>query len=80
MDAGLSGADDQDQLAFARSGGRVIVTHDDDFLALHARGVSHAGIAYSHQQNRTVGDLLRALLLLHECSTAEDMQGRVEFL
>ena len=80
VDAGLSGADDEDQLAFARSQRRVIVTHDDDFLALHGRGVSHAGIAYCHQQSHTVGNLLRALLLLYECLTAEEMQGRVEFL
>ncbi len=79
-EAGLGGADDEDQLAFARSQGRVIVTHDDDFLALHARGVAHAGIAYCHQQSRTVGELLRALLLLCECLTGEEMQGQVEFL
>ncbi|MHC4178218.1 MAG: DUF5615 family PIN-like protein [Planctomycetota bacterium] len=79
-DAGLSGADDEDQLSFARSEGRVIVTHDDDFLALHGRGISHAGIAYCHQQSHTVRDLLRALLLLCECFSAEEIQRRVEFL
>ena len=80
VDAGLSGAADENQLAFARTEDRVIVTHDDDFLALHARGVSHAGIAYCHQQSHSTGDLLRTLLLLYECLTAEEMQGRVEFL
>jgi len=80
LEVGLSSADDEDHVAFARSEHRVIVTHDDDFLTLHSRHVAHAGIAYCHQQSRSIGDLLRALLLLHECLTPEEMQGRVEFL
>jgi hypothetical protein len=79
-DVGLSGAEDEAHLAFAVSQGRVIVTHDDDFLVLHARGVRHAGIAYCHQGGRSVGELLRSLLLLHECLTPEEMENRLEFL
>jgi hypothetical protein len=79
-DAGLSGADDQAHIALAVSQGRVIVTHDDDFLVLHSRGVRHAGIAYCHQGSRSVGDFLRSLLLLHECLAPEEMENRLEFL
>lgn len=49
IDAGLTGADDEAQLAFARTHGRVTVSHDSDFLRLAAAGVEHAGIAYCHQ-------------------------------
>ena len=31
-EAGLIAADDEEQLKFAKSEGRVVVTHDDDFL------------------------------------------------
>ena len=79
-DAGLVGADDHEQMAFARSQGRVIVTHDDDFLVLHSHGVPHAGIAYCHQESRSIGDLLRALLVLNECFTSEEMENQLEFL
>jgi hypothetical protein len=79
-DAELSGAEDEEHVAFAVSEGRVIVTHDDDFLVLHSRGVQHAGIAYCAQGSRSVGGLLRSLLLLHECLTPEEMRDRLEFL
>jgi len=79
-DAGLLGADDDAHLAFALAQGRVVVTHDDDYLVHHASGVSHAGIAYCHQNKYKVGDLFRALLLLYGSSTEDEMRGRVEFL
>lgn len=79
-DAGLSGADDDHHLSFAFSQGRVVVTHDDDFLVLHSRGVRHKGIAYCRQGSRSVSELLRLLLLLHECLTPEEMENRLEFL
>jgi hypothetical protein len=56
-DAGLEGKDDDDHLAFAIADDRVTVTHDDDFLALHAAGSQHAGIAYCHQEKYPVGEL-----------------------
>jgi len=45
-EAGLMGSDDAAQLSFATSHGRVMVTHDADFLRLDAEGTIHAGIAY----------------------------------
>lgn len=80
VETGLVGADDRQHIAFARSQNRVIVTHDDDFLVLHSQGVPHAGIAYCHQGSRSIGELLRALLLLHECFAPEEMDNRLEFL
>ncbi len=57
-DAGLMGADDAAQLAFAAAHGRVVVTHDADFLRLHAEGTVHTGIAYCFVGALTVGELL----------------------
>jgi len=79
-EAGLLGAPDVDHIEYALAEGRVIVTHDDDFLALAAAGIEHAGICYCHQQKHSIGKLLQILLVVHACSTAEEMRGHVEFL
>ena len=60
-DVGLVGASDQKHLAFGLAEGRVIVTHDSDFVALHHAGVPHAGISYCHQQRHSVGEVIRRL-------------------
>ena len=78
--AGLSGASDQDQLAYALAHGRVIVTHDADFLRLHAAGARHAGIIYSSSQHRSLGDVIRLLVLVWELVESAEMIDRVEFL
>lgn len=45
----LIGASDQQQLAYALSEKRVILTFDDDFLSLAATGIEHYGIIYTRQ-------------------------------
>lgn len=80
IEAGLGGADDELHVTFAIAPPRVIVTHDEDFLVLHSNGMPHAGIAYCHQSERIVGEVLRHLLLMNECLEPQDMQGRVEFI
>jgi predicted nuclease of predicted toxin-antitoxin system len=62
-DVGLQGTTDEEHLAFARAERRIIVTHDDDYLRLHQRDISHAGIAYCRQQTQSIGEMLRALIL-----------------
>ena len=56
-----------------------MVTQDRDFLRLAAAGIHHAGIAYA-SQNRTSGELIRGLMLIHQVLDAEDMEGHVEHL
>ncbi len=79
-ETGLLSAPDESHLAFARRRRAVVVTHDPDFLRLHAAGRPHAGIAYSQQQTRSVGELIRLLVLMWEVMTPEEMDGHVEFL
>lgn len=74
------GHSDQEQLAFAMAEGRVLVTFDDDFLALDAQGAQHAGIAYAKQGTRNIGELIRMLSLIHDVLSPEDMSSHVEFL
>ena len=79
IESGLVGADDTAQLTFAAATGRVLVTHDADFLRLHAEGLAHAGIVYC-QQGARIGEMLRYLVLIHDLLSPEEMAGRVEFL
>jgi predicted nuclease of predicted toxin-antitoxin system len=73
-------ATDERQIAFASSETRILVTHDDDFLALAQRGTPHAGIAYCHPASRSIGQIIAGLMLIPDCLTPAEMQMHVEFL
>ena len=77
---GLLGANDDEHLAFALRENRVIVTHDDDFLRLHHAGQEHGGIAYCHQQARSIGEIVLKLAWFWRTRSAEEIRGSVEFL
>jgi hypothetical protein len=79
-EADLLGASDSEHLARALAAGRVLVTHDADFLRLHEQQYAHAGIAYCAPGTRTIGEIVRGLLLIHELLTPAEIAGRVEFL
>lgn len=79
-DAGMIGAADPDQLEFAGTEGRVLVTHDEDLLVLHSQGIEHAGIAYCHPGVRSIGQMILKLVDLRRNRTAEEMRGQLEFL
>ena len=78
-EAGMLGASDAEQLAFALENERVVFTQDDDFLRLAASSEEHAGIVYSVQK-MPIGDVIRGLMLIYEVLEAEDMVGKVEYL
>jgi len=73
-------ATDKEQLDFASKEGRVLVTHDSDFLRLHETGFHHAGIAYCRQGTRTIGQIIKSLLLIYEILKPDEMIDSVEFL
>jgi predicted nuclease of predicted toxin-antitoxin system len=79
QEAGMLGASDEEHLALAASEGRIIFTQADDFLRLHARGISHCGIVYARQQT-PIGVMVRGLMLVYEVLDAEEMRDHVEFL
>ena len=78
-EAGRRGTSDDEHLAFALSEGRVMVTQDDDFLGLTARGAAHAGLVYAPQRT-SIGEMVRGLTLIHHVLSAEDMVGIIEFI
>jgi predicted nuclease of predicted toxin-antitoxin system len=79
-EVGLIGATDEEHLAFALREHRVIVTHDADFLRLASNNAQHAGIAFCHFGYRSIGQMMRELLLLSEFYGADDLRGKIEYL
>jgi predicted nuclease of predicted toxin-antitoxin system len=79
-EAGLQAASDEEHVAFALREGRVSFTQDEDFLAINAAGVPHAGIAYCHQGTRSIGEIIRGLVLIWDIYEPEEMHNRVEWL
>lgn len=71
---------DSGQLAYAVAEGRVIVTQDADFLRISASGQEHRGIAYYHFASRSIGQVIRVLLLMWEVYEPDEMTNRVEYL
>lgn len=80
QEAGRCGLSDADQLAFATTEERVMVTFDPDFLALHQSGVEHAGLAWCPEQKHSIGQLIQALLLVHGVLDRDSMRSHVEYL
>ena len=86
QEAGMDTAPDEDQLAYATSEGRAILTYNiRDFAPLHeewqAAGRPHAGIVVSRQMGRRqYGLLLQRVLRLLNHFTAEEMVNNLVHL
>ena len=79
-EVGLLGTLDEEQLAYCRAEGRVIFSYDEDMLRLAAAGVEHVGVTFCQQRKRSVGDIVRGLVLMWERLEPHDMLGRVKYL
>jgi hypothetical protein len=79
-DAGLLGADDSEHIAHANASQRVIFTQDADFLRMHSVGVPHHGIVFAPREGRSIGEIVRGLVLIHECMTRDEMKDHLEYL
>ena len=79
-EAGTVGMSDGGLLAYCLAEGRVLVTNDNDFLALRLQGASHAGIVFCKQGSRSVGELVDFLALIAGVYSSEEMANRVEFV
>jgi predicted nuclease of predicted toxin-antitoxin system len=78
----LLGEDDLSHLKRATEMGRVICTHDTDFLRLSKDNWDHAGILWMPHEpaNLIIGAWVRHLLQIHQQRTAENMRGVVQIL
>lgn len=76
----LTGISDEAQLQFAVSENRVIFTQDTDFLRMNQTNTNHCGIVFCSQGNKSIGEIIRGLILIWELLEPRDMYGKVEFL
>ena len=58
----------------------MIFSSDADYIRLHDQGVEHAGIAYCHQQRRSIGAMIRALELIWEVYEPDETRNRIEYI
>jgi predicted nuclease of predicted toxin-antitoxin system len=77
---GILGTSDEFQVAFAQQQQRVIFTHDADLLRIASKGAEHSGIVYCAKDVRSLGEIIRGLVLIHQILTPQEMQGHVEYL
>ena len=72
-------AADLEHLRAAHQQGRVLVSKDADFQALHRQGIDHSGIAF-FQQKAGVGYMVSQLLLMYDVCSGEDMLQTLGYL
>jgi hypothetical protein len=64
VDAGLVWETDKRHAEYVVRTQRVMCTQDADFLRMHAAGWNHDGIAYCRPHSRSVGEIIRSLVLI----------------
>jgi len=84
QEAGLAGMEDPDILEWAASQNRVILTHDVNTMTAHAYrriadGLKMTGVA-AISRFHSIGELIKEILLIAECSEPVDWINRVAFL
>ncbi len=77
---GLRGAEDTKQWEFAKREHRVLITHDDDFLRIAARDPDHSGLIYCKQEGHSLGAIIVERASIQSSCSAEEMNGRIEFI
>lgn len=80
QELGRGGLSDSEQVGYSRKEGWVLVTFDSDFLAMARKEVQHSGIVWCPERKYSIGQLVRALALVHAVMDREAMQNHVEFL
>ena len=81
---GNAALDDEPLLHRATALGRIMVTQDDDFLAIasawQAAGREFAGLVYAHQMRIGIGRFIADLELIAKASEASPLRSHVEHL
>ena len=82
LDEGMLGRSDREQLRYAAGNGWPLLTFDDDFLALvtsESEHLDHAGVIYSSQHRRDVGELVRRIDGALQRNEDRDLAGEVVY-
>ena len=63
-----------------QAGAPVIAQHEGFFINDLIIRHDHPGIAYAYRTARTLGEMIRSIILLYEVLTPEEIAGHVEYL
>ncbi len=81
QECGLTGFDDEDLLAFATADGRIVITNDKDFPAIHAAWLAasrpHGGIIYWRQTKYSVGHAIRRIVAVMKFPTIDPVNALI---
>ena len=77
---GLLGQSDDVQFSFCCQQQRVLLTQDSDFLIIASKNFQHSGIVYYQPGTRSIGEIIRGVILIYEALTPEEMYGSVEYI
>ncbi len=80
QEASLLGQEDKNQFAFALAEKRVLVTCDDDFLQQQFRNAKHYGICFCYPKKYSLGEIIEAIFIVHQCGTEKEMRNHIEYL
>ena len=79
-----SESEDEEILERATSLGRILFTHDDDFLSIGAQwlasGQHFSGIVYTHQTRLAAAKIIDDLQLIAETLSAEEFRDRILYV
>jgi hypothetical protein len=75
---------DESLLEAATQEGRMLLTNDQDFLKIDGQwrlaGRSHCGIVFWPQSRRTIGEVVRSIVVFASTVNPNDCANRVEFV
>jgi hypothetical protein len=84
QDDGHANTDDAVILDRAAALGRVVFTHDQDFLVIahhrQANGLRFAGVVFAHQDGPSIGQCVDDLEIIAVASELHEWENRVEYL
>ena len=80
VELGRRGVANIDYVIYALAERRVIVTFDQDYLAIHATGVNCAGIAFFPYGHPAIGHVVSSLVILHGVYGSDAMANVVQYL
>jgi len=76
----LLGKSDLKQFDFCVEQSRTLVTQDSDFLIIASQTSEHFGIVYYQPGTRSIGEIIKSIILIYEVLQPCDMYGSVEYI
>ena len=76
----LLGQSDEVQFGFCCQQQRVLLTQDSDFLIIVSQDFQHPGIVYYQPGTRSIGEIIRGVILIYEALSPAEMYGSVEYI